>query len=75
MTTSRITSIDPATIATAVATRRDVAFVLVITHDGGADAQEIRFAVDSPLEGDGFGLTALSDYPKNPQIPPFLVSR
>ena len=30
---------------------------------------------DWPLEGDGFGLTALSDYPKNPKIPPFSVWR
>ena len=39
---------------------------------GGFEAVNGRrlgeFAPDSPLEGDGFGLTALADLPKNPKI-------
>ena len=40
---------------------------------GPREGEEVRFAADSSLEGDGFGLTAVSDYPKNPKIPPFSV--
>jgi hypothetical protein len=52
---------------------RNVAAIL--PRPSGSVRARIKFAGDSLLEGDGFGLTALSDYPKNPKIPPFSVWR